>query len=93
MTTPLPRPADAAPPMAEPEELLVARARRQAILLAAALVREPLNRKVHQDLRAFVERDSEPALRAWESLVARHPDELRERIRVVLGCTAVGRAS
>ncbi|MEV4506652.1 hypothetical protein [Streptomyces klenkii] len=92
MSTP-PRPAHAAHPVADAEELLVAHARRQAILLAAALVREPLNRKVHQDLRTFVEKDSEPALRAWESLISRHPDELRERIRTVLCRRTAGRAS
>ncbi|MFC5149001.1 hypothetical protein [Streptomyces aureoversilis] len=92
MSTPPPRPAHAAQ-VADAEELLVARARRQALLLAAALVREPMNRKVHQDLRTFVEKDSEPALRAWESLISRHPDELRERIRTVLCRRTAGRAS
>ncbi|MEU2514714.1 hypothetical protein [Streptomyces syringium] len=83
--SPLPsRPAGLARPVPDADELLVARARRQAILLAAALVREPLDRKVHQDLRTFVENDSEPALRAWESLLSRTPEELRDRIRTVL---------
>ncbi len=80
-------------PLLDDDEARVARARLQLTQLAADLVRDPLSRTVHQALRAFLETDSEPALRSWEAMLARSPEELRERIRTVITSQAERRAS
>jgi hypothetical protein len=71
----------------------VARARRRLTQLGTALVRDPLDRRVHQALRAFMETDSEAALRSWEVILQRTPEELRARIRAVLSACAKRRPS
>ncbi|NUK15804.1 MULTISPECIES: hypothetical protein [Streptomyces] len=89
----LPHPhGPSAPPLDDDEER-VARARRRLTVLATALVQNPLDRQVHQDLRAFMDSESEPALQSWEALLSRSPDELRERIRTLLGSHVARRAS
>jgi hypothetical protein len=61
--------------------------------MAAALVSRPMDRQLHTDLRAFLESESEPALASWDVLLARTPDELKERIRTVLTTQAARSAS
>ncbi|WP_439681472.1 hypothetical protein [Embleya sp. MST-111070] len=66
------------------DESRVAAARRQVTRLAAALVLEPLDRDLHEALRAFLDNDSEPALQSWDALLSRTPEELRARIHALL---------
>ncbi|MEU0111931.1 hypothetical protein ABZ313_42230 [Streptomyces sp. NPDC006251] len=80
----LPTQHSPAAPLLDADEERVARARRRLTLLATALVQNPLDRQVHQDLRAFMDSESEPALQSWEALLSRSPEELRERIRTLL---------
>ncbi|MFF4534041.1 hypothetical protein ACFY1P_32830 [Streptomyces sp. NPDC001407] len=86
-------PADTGRQLLDADEARVARASRQLTQLAAALVSRPMDRELHARMRAFLERDSEPALASWDVLVARTPDELRQRISTVLTAQAVRRAS
>lgn len=62
----------------------MARASRQLIQLGVALVCHPMDRRVHQRMRLFLDTESEQALASWEALMARTPQELRERIRTVI---------
>lgn len=71
-------------PFADEDETRVARARRKATLLATAMVRDPLDRTVHEEMRRFLDEESEPALLSWEAMLTRTPAELRDRIRVVI---------
>lgn len=93
MSTSLAGPHGPAVPFLDEDETRVAQARRQLTELGTALVRDPLNRRVHEALSQFLERDSEAALRSWESMLQRSPEELRERIRDVLTAQAERRLS
>ncbi|MCX5216190.1 hypothetical protein OG689_44450 [Kitasatospora sp. NBC_00240] len=84
MSTPPESQQGPASPLFDEDERRVAQARRRLTQLGAALVRNPLDREVHQEVRAFFEAESESALRSWEVLLTRSPDELRARIRAVL---------
>lgn len=86
-TPPAPQQGPASPLLDE-DERRVAQARRRLTQLGAALVRNPLDRDVHQEVRAYLEAESESALRSWEALLARSPEELRARIRAVLTAQA-----
>ncbi|MCG7524037.1 hypothetical protein MHW47_06220 [Streptomyces sp. OfavH-34-F] len=93
MSTSLTGPPGSTEPLLDEDETRVARARRQLTQLGTALVLDPLDRGVHQALRHFMEADSEAALRSWESMLRRSPEELRERIRAVITAQAERRAS
>lgn len=93
MSTSLTGPPGSAEPLLDEDETRVARARRQLTQLGTALVLDPLDRGVHQALRHYMECDSEAALRSWESMLRRSPEELRERIRAVITAQAERRAS
>ncbi|MER6118016.1 MULTISPECIES: hypothetical protein [unclassified Streptomyces] len=93
MSTSLAGPHGPSDSLLDEDETRVARARRQLTELGTALVLAPFDRGVHQALRRFMERDSEPALQSWESMLQRTPDELRERIRAVITAQAERRAS
>ncbi|MFJ6438234.1 hypothetical protein [Streptomyces sp. NPDC091416] len=78
---------------ADADETRVACARIAATRLGTALVRDPLDRTVHEQMRQFLDRDSEPALRSWEALKARTPQELKARIAELLTAQAQRSAS
>ncbi|MCM2430883.1 hypothetical protein [Streptomyces sp. RKAG337] len=80
-------------PLLDDDETRVARARRQLTQLGTALVRDPLDRRVHQALRTYMDHDSEAALLSWEAMLQRTPEELRERIRAVITAHAERKAS
>ena len=81
-----------ASPVLDEDEARVARARHLLTKLGTALVRDPLDRRVHSALRTFMETDSEPALRSWDVIVQRTPEELRARICAVLSAGTKRRA-
>lgn len=83
----------AAASLTDTDETRVAKARRKAILLATAMVREPLDRGTHEAMLRFLVEDSEVALRSWDALLTRDPAELRDRIRVAITDLAHRRAS
>ncbi|RLU82099.1 hypothetical protein CTZ27_31440 [Streptomyces griseocarneus] len=85
--------ADAGRQLLDADEARVARASRQLTQLAAALVSRPMDRELHAKMRAFLDTQSEPALASWDVLVARTPDQLKERISTVLTAQAMRRAS
>lgn len=89
----LPHPHAPSVPSLDDDEERVARARRRLTGLATALVLNPLDRQVHEDLRTFMDSESEPALQSWEALLSRSPDELRERISALLSSQVTRRAS
>ncbi|QCX82172.1 hypothetical protein C9F11_42960 (plasmid) [Streptomyces sp. YIM 121038] len=70
--------------LADEDETRVASARITATRLGTALVRDPLDRTVHEQMRHFLDHDSEPALRSWAALKARTPEELKSRIAELL---------
>ncbi|MEU9255737.1 hypothetical protein AB0D66_28300 [Streptomyces sp. NPDC048270] len=86
-------PHGASSPLLDDDETRVAQARRHLTHLGTALVRDPLDRRVHQALRAYMEKDSEAALQSWEVMLQRTPEELRERIRTVITAQAERQAS
>jgi hypothetical protein len=75
------------------DEARVARASLQLTQIAAALVSRPMDRELHARMQTFLDGESEPALASWDVLLARTPDELKERISTVLTAQAVRRAS
>lgn len=75
------------------DEARVARASRELTKIAAALVSRPMDRDLHEQMRAFLDSDSEPALASWDLLLARTPAELKERISTVLTVQALRTAS
>ncbi|GGT28021.1 hypothetical protein GCM10010271_35010 [Streptomyces kurssanovii] len=75
------------------DEARVARASRELTKIAAALVSRPMDRELHEQMRAFLTKESEPALASWDVLIARTPDELKERISTVLTAQALRRDS
>ncbi|MEU5959327.1 hypothetical protein [Streptomyces sp. NPDC047525] len=75
------------------DEARVARASRDLTKIAAALVSRPMDRDLHEQMRSFLTRESEPALASWDVLLARTPDELKERISTVLTAQALQRTS
>lgn len=80
-------------PLLDDDEARVAKARHRLTQLAAALVRDPLNRTVHDELQRYLATEAEPALQSWDVLLARTPEQLRERIRAVITGQAGRRAS
>ncbi|GHG22818.1 hypothetical protein ACFFSH_28855 [Streptomyces filamentosus] len=75
-------------PLADEDETRVASARITATRLGTALVRDPLDRTVHEQMRQFLDNDSEPALQSWEVLKARTPEQLKSRIAELLTAQA-----
>lgn len=86
-------PAGTGRQLLDADEARVARASRELTKIAAALVSRPMDRDLHEQMRGFLARESEPALASWEVLLARTPDELKERISTVLTAQALRRAS
>ncbi|MFZ3491644.1 hypothetical protein ACODT5_00125 [Streptomyces sp. 5.8] len=74
--------------LADDDETRVAVARITATRLGTALVRDPLDRNVHDEMRRFLEHDSEPALTSWETLKSRTPEQLKARISALLTAQA-----
>lgn len=74
--------------LADEDETRVASARLTATRLGTALVRDPLDRTLHEQMRQFLDNDSEPALRSWEALKARTPEQLKSRITELLTAQA-----
>ncbi|MFF2378421.1 hypothetical protein ACFVUW_28930 [Streptomyces xiamenensis] len=93
MSTSHPRPHGPRSPLLDEDETLVAHARHQLTRLGTALVLDPLDRGVHLELRHFMECYSEAALRSWDSMLQRSPEELSERIRAVISAQADRKAS
>jgi len=85
--------ADTGRQLLDADEARVARASRQLTQIAAALVSRPMDRQLHTQMRTFLDKESEPALASWDVLLARTPDELKERISTVLTAQAVRRTS
>ncbi|MFE3559864.1 hypothetical protein ACFXKW_34155 [Streptomyces sp. NPDC059193] len=85
--------ADAGRKLLDADEARVARASRELTKIAAALVSRPMDRQLHAQMRAFLEQESQQALASWDALLARTPDELKERISTVLTVQAARRAS
>ncbi|WP_327740614.1 hypothetical protein OG749_47145 (plasmid) [Streptomyces nojiriensis] len=75
------------------DEARVARASRELTKIAAALVSRPMDRDLHEQMRAFLDSESEPALTSWDVLLARTPAQLKERISTVLTVQALRTAS
>jgi hypothetical protein len=69
----------------------VACASRELTKIAAALVSR--DRELHEQMRVFLDRDSEPAPASWDVLLARTPDQLKERMSTILTLQALGAAS
>ncbi len=86
-------PAGTGRQLLDADEARVARASRELTKIAAALVSRPMDRELHEQMLGFLNRESEPALASWDVLVARTPDELKERISTVLTAQALRRAS
>jgi hypothetical protein len=86
-------PTRAAGPLADEDETRVATARITATRLGTALVRDPLDRTVHEQMRHFLDHDSEPALMSWETLKSRTPEQLKSRIAALLTAQAQRNAS
>ncbi|GAA1227377.1 hypothetical protein [Streptomyces rhizosphaericus] len=86
-------PASTGRQLLDTDETRVARASRHLTKIAAAMVSQPMDRDLHEQMRGFLARESEPALASWEVLLARTPDELKERISTVLTAQALRRAS
>lgn len=86
-------PAGTGRQLLDADEARVARASRELTKIAAALVSRPMDRELHEQMLGFLHRESEPALASWDVLVARTPDELKERISTVLTAQALRRAS
>lgn len=82
-------PAGTGQPLLDADEARVARASRELTKLAAALVSRPMDRELHRRMCAFLAKESEPALASWDILIARTPDELKERISTVLTAQAL----
>ncbi|MGW1496353.1 hypothetical protein [Streptomyces sp. NPDC002402] len=80
-------------PLADEDETRVAAARVTATRLGTALVRDPLDRTVHEEMRQFLDHDSEPALMSWETLKSRTPEQLKARIAALLTAQAQRSAS
>ncbi|MCX4682317.1 hypothetical protein OG413_44860 [Streptomyces sp. NBC_01433] len=74
--------------LADEDETRVASARITATRLGTALVRDPLDRTVHEQMRHFLDHDSEPALKSWDVLVSRTPEQLKSRIVELLTARA-----
>lgn len=81
------------PQLLDVDEARVARASRRLTQIAAALVSRPMDRQLHAQMRTFLDKESQAALASWDVLLARTPDELKERISTVLTAQAVRRAS
>lgn len=86
-------PADTGRQLLDADEARVARTSRELTKIAAALVSRPMDRKLHEQMRAFLERESEASLASWDVLVQRTPDQLKERISTVLTVHALRRSS
>lgn len=86
-------PTRSAGPLADEDETRVATARITATRLGTALVRDPLDRTVHEQMRHFLDHDSEPALMSWETLKSRTPEQLKSRIAALLTAQAQRSAS
>ncbi|MFD8887515.1 hypothetical protein ACFV0H_34255 [Streptomyces erythrochromogenes] len=86
-------PAGTGRQLLDADEARVARASRDLTLLAAALVSRPMDRDLHEQMRAFLDSESEPALASWDVLLARTPAQLKERISTVLTVQALRTAS
>ncbi|MFI6689300.1 hypothetical protein [Streptomyces sp. NPDC050485] len=86
-------PAGTGRQLLDADEARVARASRELTKIAAALVSRPMDRDLHEQMRAFLSRDSEPALASWDVLLSRTPAELKERISTVLTVQALRTAS
>ncbi|MFD7900523.1 hypothetical protein [Streptomyces sp. NPDC059743] len=86
-------PADTGRQFLDADEARVARASLHLTQIAASLVSRPMDRELHARMRTFLDRESEAALASWDVLLARTPDELKERISTVLTAQAVRRAS
>ena len=82
-------PAGTGRQLLDADEARVARASRDLTKIAASLVSRPMDRELHQQMRAFLDRESEPALASWDVLLARTPAELKERISTVLTVQAL----
>ncbi|WP_245239070.1 hypothetical protein [Streptomyces sp. MZ04] len=86
-------PADTGRQLLDADEARVARASRELTKIAAAIVSRPMDRDLHEQMRAFLARESEPALASWDVLLTRTPDELKERISTVLTAQALRSSS
>ncbi|WP_328372921.1 hypothetical protein OG800_49335 (plasmid) [Streptomyces sp. NBC_00445] len=42
-----------------------------------------MDRDLHTQMRTFLDTESQPALDSWDVLLARTPDQLKERISVL----------
>ncbi|MEU6175891.1 hypothetical protein ABZ832_28780 [Streptantibioticus parmotrematis] len=62
------------------QEWLLVRSRRQALLLAIALVDAPFDAATIQALRSYLDQDADAARAAFEELKARPAQELKARI-------------
>lgn len=76
-------PSDSAPQLLDADEARVARASRRLTKIAAGLVSRPMDRDLHTQMRTFLDTESQPALDSWDVLLARTPDQLKERISVL----------
>ncbi|MFD9078208.1 hypothetical protein [Streptomyces erythrochromogenes] len=77
----------AAAPSLDADEERVTRAQRLLIHLGAALVARPFDTSTHEQLRAFLDEDAEPALASLAALRRRPEAELRNRIAELAGHT------
>lgn len=66
------------------DEALLVQARRQAQALSVQLADSPFERSTLEALRAYVEGNAEPAVRAWAALRRLPPAVLRQRLRKTL---------
>ncbi|MER5549982.1 hypothetical protein ABT072_48255, partial [Streptomyces sp. NPDC002589] len=86
-------PAGTGRQLLDADEARVARASRELTKIAAALVSRPMDRALHEQMRDFLDRESESALASWDVLLARTPAQLKERISTVLTVQALRTAS
>ncbi|MFD8947758.1 hypothetical protein ACFV0B_02710 [Streptomyces xanthophaeus] len=86
-------PAGTGRQLLDADEARVARASLALTTIAAALVSRPMDRDLHEQMRAFLDGESEPALASWDALLARTPAQLKERISTVLTVQALRTAS